>query len=163
MYGELVPLGGGDPIPLVKRALTIGRRDSNDIVLDFDNISGHHCQLNVTSGYWYVKDLNSRNGVKVNNIRIIAEKRVDPGDIVSIAKHRYQLHYSPVDLGAVGPPPDDETTDAIFGKSLLERAGLSKGRKSIEELAEDDEYLKNRRDMDKDADKPLIKKKKPLF
>lgn len=160
MYGELIPLGGGDPIPLLKRTLTIGRRDSNDIVLAFENISGHHCQLTVNYGYWYVKDLNSRNGVKVNNVRIVAEKLVQPGDTISIAKHRYELRYSPVDLGAVGPPPDDETSAAIFGKSLLERAGLSKG-KAVEQMAEDDEYIRVRRDIQKDDGSPL-RPKKPL-
>ena len=35
MYGELIPLGGGDPIPLLKKQLLIGRRESCDIVLRF--------------------------------------------------------------------------------------------------------------------------------
>lgn len=161
MYGELVPMGGGDPIPLLKRTLTIGRRDSNDIVLQYENISGHHCQMTVNYGYWYVKDMNSRNGVKVNNLRIDAEKRLDPGDVLSIAKHRFQVQYSPADLGAVGPPPDDEATAAIFGKSLLERAGLAK-KKTIEEMAEDDDDIRTRREVTKD-DKSPQRKKRPLF
>lgn len=123
MYGELVPLGGGDPIPLLKRNLLVGRRESCDIVLRFSNVSAHHCQLTVTGGYWYVRDLNSRNGVKVNGSRV-TEKRIDPGDVVSVAKHKYELKYSPVDLGAVGPPPPDVIDADIFKKSLLERAGL---------------------------------------
>lgn len=159
MFGELVPLGGGDPVPLLKRALTLGRRDSNDIVLQYESISGHHCQLNVNYGYWYVKDLNSRNGVKVNNVRIETQKRVDPGDVISIAKHRFEVRYSPADLGAIGPPPDDEGQDSIFSKSLLERAGLSR-KKTIEELAEDDEAIRVRRDIAKDDPRPL-KKKRP--
>jgi adenylate cyclase len=129
MYGELIPLGGGDPIPLLKKNLLVGRRESCDIVLRFANVSAHHCQLTVIGGYWYVRDLNSRNGTKVNGVRV-TEKRVDPGDILSIAKHRYELRYSPVDLGAVGPPPPDETETDILSQSLLERAGLvsRKGR-----------------------------------
>ena len=27
MYGELIPVGGGDPIPLLKKGLLIGRRE----------------------------------------------------------------------------------------------------------------------------------------
>lgn len=127
MYGELIPVGGGDLIPLLKKNLLVGRRESCDIVLRFSNVSAHHCQFTVMGGYWYVRDLNSRNGTKVNGVRV-TEKRVDPGDVVSIAKHKYELRYSPVDLGAVGPPPPDQTDADIFGKSLLERAGLE-GRK----------------------------------
>jgi hypothetical protein len=123
MYGELIPVGGGDPIPLLKKGLLIGRRESCDIVLRFSNVSAHHCQLTVNAGYWHVRDLQSRNGVKVNGVRV-TDKRVDPGDILSIAKHKYEVNYSPLDLGAVGPPPPDVADVDFFSKSLLERAGL---------------------------------------
>lgn len=103
----------------------MGRRESCDIVLRFSNVSAHHCQLNVTGGYWYVRDMNSRNGVKINGLRV-TEKRIDPGDIISIAKHKYEMQYSPVELGAVGPPPIEVSKSDIFGKSLLERAGLER-------------------------------------
>src|SRR5690349_11165288 len=49
--GELVPVGGGDSIPLLRETLTIGRRDSCDIPLRFPNVSGIHCQLNFHDGY----------------------------------------------------------------------------------------------------------------
>jgi adenylate cyclase len=123
MYGELVPLGGGDPIPLLKKELLVGRRESCDIVLRFANVSAHHCQLFVQGGYWYVRDLQSRNGCKVNGIRV-KEKRIDPGDALAIAKHNYKLHYSPTDLGAVGPPPADDLPAELLTESLLSRAGL---------------------------------------
>ncbi|MGD9721381.1 MAG: FHA domain-containing protein [Pirellulales bacterium] len=123
MHGELIPVGGGDPIPLLKKNLMVGRRESCDIVLRFSNVSAHHCQLICNGGYWYVKDLKSRNGVKVNGTRV-SEKRLDPGDELAIAKHRYDVRYSPFDLGAVGPPPIDEETTDIMKQSLLERAGL---------------------------------------
>jgi adenylate cyclase len=125
MYGELIPQGGGDPIPLLKKNLLVGRRESCDIVLRFSNVSAHHCQLFVNGGYWYVRDKNSRNGVKVNGLRV-TEKRLDPGDVLSVSKHRYEVKYSPVELGAVGPPPPDEAEADIFSKSLLDRAGLNK-------------------------------------
>jgi adenylate cyclase len=124
MYGELIPVGGGDPIPLLKKSLLVGRRESCDIVLRFSNVSAHHCQLTVSSGYWYVKDLQSRNGIKVNGVRV-EEKRLDPGDELSVAKHTYDVQYSPMDLGAVGPPPTDDDVPANLMKmSLLQRAGL---------------------------------------
>lgn len=123
MYGELIPQGGGDPIPLLKKQLLIGRRESCDIVLRFANVSAHHCQLFLNGGYWYVRDMKSRNGVKVNGIRV-QEKRIDPGDALAVAKHKYELMYSPADLGAVGPPPADDLPAEIMNESLLSRAGL---------------------------------------
>ncbi|MBX7073247.1 MAG: FHA domain-containing protein [Pirellulales bacterium] len=124
-FGELIPIGGGDPIPMIKKDLLIGRRESCDIVLRFPNVSAHHCQLYVNGGYWYARDLKSRNGTKVNGIPI-TEKRLDPGDTLVVAKHKYEVNYVPVELGAVGPPPNDDVKSEIFGRSLLDRAGLMK-------------------------------------
>jgi len=126
-FGELVPLGGGDTIPLIKKTLLVGRRESCDIVLRFSNVSAHHCQLTVNGGYWFVRDLDSRNGTKVNNVRV-SEKQLKPGDHLKIAKHEYEVRYAPIDLGAVGPPMPDEPLDDVMGRSLLDRAGLV-GRK----------------------------------
>jgi predicted component of type VI protein secretion system len=119
-----VPVGGGDPIPLLKKSLLVGRRESCDIVLRFSNVSAHHCQLTLNGGYWFVKDLKSRNGVKVNGLRV-EEKRLDPGDSLAVARHTYEVQYSPVDLGAVGPPPAEDLPADFMSQSLLERAGLT--------------------------------------
>ena len=117
MYGELKPIGGGDPVPLLKTTLIVGRRESCDIVLRFPNVSGIHCELSVVDGKWIVKDLNSSNGTKVNKVRI-QESPIDPGDIISIGKHKYEMCYNPGIIS--GPSP----TRDIFSKSLLEAAGL---------------------------------------
>lgn len=129
MYGELIPVGGGDPIPLRKPTLLVGRRESCDVVLRFSNVSAHHCELSINGGFWYVRDLQSRNGVKVNGVPV-QEKRLDPGDELSVATHKYEIRYLPVEIGAVGPPPIESDPEA-FRKPLLERAGLetSAGRK----------------------------------
>ncbi|MCP4082174.1 MAG: FHA domain-containing protein [Planctomycetaceae bacterium] len=130
MYGELVPLGGGDPIPLLNKRLRIGRRDGCDIILNFSNISGHHALMEIDEGYWFIKDLRSRNGLKVDGKKILQglKKRLDPGTILSIAKHEYEIVYDPTALGAYGSPPQDEQLDNLFNKSLLERAGLQRKR-----------------------------------
>ncbi len=128
MYGQLVPVGGGDPIPLLKNRLRIGRREGCDIILNFANISGHHCLMEVVEGYWFIKDLHSRNGIKVDEKRILTglRKRIDPNLEVSIAKHRFILEYDPTTLGAYGTPPQDEQLDNLFSESLLDRAGLQR-------------------------------------
>jgi adenylate cyclase len=155
MYGELIPKGGGDAIPLLKEELLIGRRESCDIVLRFANVSAHHCELSVREGYFYVRDLQSRNGIKVNGIRV-NEKRLDPGDELAVAKHRYEIQYSPFELGAVGPPPADDRTAEILSQSLLARAGLdksaSKGRHRREERYDPTD---NRAGQIKDPNAPL--------
>lgn len=123
MFGQLSPIGGGDPIPLLKKELLVGRRESCDICLRFGNVSAHHCQLECEDGYWYVTDLNSRNGVKVNGHRV-QRKRLDPNDRFAISKHKYVIEYDPAANGAIGPPPPEDATADIMSQSLMQRAGL---------------------------------------
>jgi len=123
MFGELLPLGGGDPIPLLKTTLLVGRRESADIVLRFPNVSGHHCELSLADGYWTIKDLRSSNGTKVNGSRV-TEQRLKPGDKVSIAKHDYEIAFDPLRLGATALVEEKSRVESVFGRSLLESAGL---------------------------------------
>ena len=146
MYGELLPNQGGDPIPLFKEHLVVGRRESCDIVLRFSNVSSQHCELDLDGGYWYVRDLGSSNGVKVNGVRV-TEKRLDPGDKLSVAKHDYEVQYSPADVGAIGPPPIDDVANQIFSKSLLERAGLATKKGDGKQLEEKEPIPQPTRDV----------------
>ena len=128
-YGQLTPVGGGDPIPLLKKRLMIGRSVEADIQLKFNNVSTQHCRLTLEQGYWFVRDLNSRNGIKVDN-RTVSRKRIDPKSRISIARHEYVLEYDPQVLGAYGPPPaDDDYMDELMRSSLMDRAGLTKREK----------------------------------
>ncbi|MEM9368228.1 MAG: FHA domain-containing protein [Planctomycetota bacterium] len=125
-FGQLTPVGGGDPIPLIKDKLLIGRRSQCDIRLNFSNVSGQHCRMTLEHGYWFIRDLNSRNGTKVDD-RPVMRKRADPKCRVSIARHHYILEYEPQLLGAYGPPPaDDDYLEEVMKSSLMDRAGISK-------------------------------------
>lgn len=95
MYGKLVPKSGDPPIPLMKKEITIGRRTTCDITLPMPTISGKHCELMVSDGYWYVKDLDSRNGIKVNGSPVTKRKRLIPGDVLTVATYDYVVKYSP--------------------------------------------------------------------
>ena len=117
VLGELIPCGGGDPIPLLHRQLLIGRRASCDISLAFPNVSSHHCELELHNGYWRVRDVGSRNGIKVNGQRCDANWLL-PGDILHIAKHRYEISYEPA--GDAPPPAEHDPMEM----SLMEKAGL---------------------------------------
>src|SRR5262249_57345944 len=121
VHGELVPVGGGDPIPLIRSVMTIGRRESCDIPMRFPNVYGLHAELNFRDGYWYVRDLNSTNGVKVNGTRV-QEKLVHPKDEIGVGKRGYVIHY---ELPA-GRRALEEIEEDIMGTSLLERAGLER-------------------------------------
>ena len=122
IYGELLPVGGGDPIPLLKTTLTVGRRESSDIVLRFPNVSGKHCELALAEGIWTVRDLGSVNGTKVNGVRV-GEQQLMSGDKIGFAKHVYEIRYE------TDRRISEEPQKNIFGKSLLESAGLENRRR----------------------------------
>lgn len=157
MYGELIPTGGGDTIQLKSKTISVGRRETNDIVLRFPNISGNHSQLTLENGYWQITDLGSSNGTKVNGKRV-QRQIVMPGDQISFARHDFTLNYSPEANGATGPAPNDQPEgflSKLFGQSLLERAGLTprKGRRGGEpKFDESKEGLNKRYNLDKDDD-----------
>lgn len=122
VHGELQPLGGGDAIPLIREALTIGRRESCDICMRFPNISGLHAQMSFRNGYWYIRDMNSTNGVKVNGTRV-QEKLLHPRDEITIGKRKYIIEYElPADRRAL----DEVVEEDIMSQSLLEKAGLER-------------------------------------
>jgi adenylate cyclase len=129
-YGELRPVGGGDLIPLLKPKLIVGRRESCDIVLRFPNVSGTHCELSIVDDKWRVKDLNSTNGVKVNDELVIEESSIDSGDKLSIGKHKYEIRYESSKFGNYN---DSCPRIDIFKKSLLESAGLEHQMQSRKE------------------------------
>ena len=123
--GELVPTGGGDPIPLKRSPLVVGRRDRCDVVLPFDNVSGQHCELELRDGFWHVRDLDSSNGIRVDGQRCM-ESALPPGTVLKISKHEYEVVYTPT---GDGPAPATAVEEG-FGGSLMELAGIEKsGRK----------------------------------
>ena len=124
--GQLVPVGGGDAIPLVRSPLVLGRRESCDICLRFPNISGRHCELFFKDGFWQIRDLRSTNGLKINGERLPmgGKKILAPEDTITIAKRDYKIAYEPADrLSRIEELMEEEEED-IMGVPLLEKAGL---------------------------------------
>ena len=125
--GQLVPVGGGDTIPLLRTRLTLGRRESCDVCLRFPNVSGQHCELQFNDGVWHIRDLNSTNGVKVNGDRTL-RRPLRPGDEIDIAKHKYIIQYQ-LAAGTRMEDVFEAEEDNVFGQSLLEKAGLEKPKR----------------------------------
>ena len=127
VLGILQPVGGGDPIPLYKPEITIGRRASCDIRLDFENISGKHCMLRLINGVWNVKDLGSTNGTTVNGARLSTEQSVMPDEEFGIAGHMFTIQYDPAGPEAFlssHKEMDEEIVQERARSSLMDLAGL---------------------------------------
>lgn len=74
-------------------SLIVGRSGGLcDIVIDRDDsISGRHCELSVRSGCWYVRDLQSSNGTRVNNQKVFQELMLKTGDILQLGQSALQV------------------------------------------------------------------------
>jgi predicted component of type VI protein secretion system len=127
VLGILQPVGGGDPIPLNKPEVVIGRRPSCDIRLDYENISGKHCLLRIVNGVWNVKDLGSTNGTTVNGARLTTEQSVMPDEELGIAGHMFTIDYDPAGPEAflsAHKDLDEEVVQERAKHSLMDLAGL---------------------------------------
>ncbi|MBI4800902.1 MAG: FHA domain-containing protein [Elusimicrobia bacterium] len=73
-------------IKLDKPVLSVGRKPDNDIVLDNQAVSGHHCKIYQAGDTYFVEDLNSTNGTFVNDKKVL-KAGLHNGDAVNIVKY----------------------------------------------------------------------------
>ncbi|KAI9331254.1 hypothetical protein DFJ73DRAFT_85730 [Zopfochytrium polystomum] len=62
--------GGKNHFPLIRDETTIGRKEGNNIVLLCSKISKYHAVIQRGENGFYLKDKNSSNGVRVNNLAV---------------------------------------------------------------------------------------------
>ena len=73
-----------------KDKITIGRDDTNDIVLNNPTISREHSEINFSDGIISIKDLGSANGTFINNVKM-DEAVLDIGDEIVVGKYMIKL------------------------------------------------------------------------
>lgn len=72
--------------------ITIGRRESNDIVIENLAVSGMHAKIDAIDKGFLLTDLKSKNGTFING-QLIATHWLGHGDTVSIGKHTLVFAY----------------------------------------------------------------------
>lgn len=81
----------------MKDRITIGRRDTNDIVIADGRVSGSHCEIIRDKGQVYVRDMGSTNGTNViaGGIRYkvdgISGQEIQVGDEIEIGYTRLEI------------------------------------------------------------------------
>lgn len=73
-------------VPMGTRPVTIGRAPDNDIQIDNLSVSNYHARVYVEAGSLAVEDLNSLNGLYLNDMRVERAMLKD-GDAILIGKH----------------------------------------------------------------------------
>ena len=68
----------------------IGRVRDNDLVLDDSTVSKHHAEVVREGGVFYLMDLGSTNGIKINGRRV-KRRRLKNGDLAMLGKCRVRF------------------------------------------------------------------------
>jgi adenylate cyclase len=74
--------------------LSIGRTEGNDLVLNHPSVSRKHARLERRDDRWWIVDLKSTNGVKLNG-NLVSEAQVKQGDKISVGSVLLELKAPP--------------------------------------------------------------------
>ena len=78
----------------LKADIAIGRTEGNDLVLNHPSVSRKHAKFESRDNRWWVVDLKSTNGVKVNG-NLVTEAQVAAGDKIHIGSVQLDLRALP--------------------------------------------------------------------
>jgi serine/threonine protein kinase len=90
----LVNLQTGKQVRLSNRQTLLGRAPECDIVLKAPDVSKRHCQIVLDPEHAFVEDLDSVNGICVNN-RPVRRARLKDGDRLDVAGHLFEVRIQP--------------------------------------------------------------------
>ena len=82
-------------LPEADARVILGRSRECDCVLAEPSVSRRHAELRRDEARWLLRDLGSRNGTRVNGMRLLDEAEVGPGDRVSFGDARFRLGEAP--------------------------------------------------------------------
>ena len=111
--------------------LTVGRSESNRIVVPDSKCSREHCELFNRGGEWFVRDLESRNGVTVDGEKVTTDHRLEFGQTIRIGSCSLVFTNQSPETGSgkksAVPPADasyeiiERTAGTQFDQPLVER------------------------------------------
>ena len=114
--------------PISRPVILIGRHPECDVRIDSPQISRRHCCVALAYDRLMIRDLGSRNGVRVNG-RVVEETRPQPGDEVAIGHFLYRFEWPcprpprrrPPTRPAPRPPPIIDLDDDLIPLDRLIR------------------------------------------
>jgi len=78
----------------LKGGMSVGRTEGNDIVLNHPSVSRKHARFESRNEAWWIVDLKSTNGVKLNG-NLVTEAQVSAGDKLSVGSVQLELKPQP--------------------------------------------------------------------
>src|SRR4051794_29780532 len=78
-YGDVYSLQPG-------QRFTLGRANTNRIVLKDELCSREHAEVSCIEGHWFARDLKSLNGTRVNDTPVATEWELKPTDVLQVGR-----------------------------------------------------------------------------
>jgi adenylate cyclase len=78
----------------LKNDMAVGRTEGNDLVLNHPSVSRKHARFELRNGNWWIIDLKSTNGVKING-NLVTEAQVNAGDRILVGSVQVDLKLLP--------------------------------------------------------------------
>ena len=89
--------------------IPVGRVAADGIVVRDDRCSRVHCEFFRQGQNWYLRDMGSRNGTRLNGEKIQAAVPVKSGDIVRIGKTKLMFTQDLANVGSAADGDDDSS------------------------------------------------------
>ena len=93
-------------------SLTIGRRDTNDVVIEDRAVSGHHAKIDAMDERWVLIDLQSKNGSFVNE-QLVNSHWLKHEDVITIGEHHLIFNHHELKPIVKDDPDDFDETQAM--------------------------------------------------
>ena len=107
---RLVLQPGGAVIEVSRPEALVGRHSTADVRLPLPDVSRRHCRLQWVEGCWQVFDLNSLNGIYVNDEPVL-QAPLHPGDLLRVGGFTFSVELAG---GTSEPEPADSLVRSIF-------------------------------------------------
>jgi DNA-binding NtrC family response regulator/pSer/pThr/pTyr-binding forkhead associated (FHA) protein len=118
-----------------KETIRLGRNSKNDVVLDDPHASRCHAEVYSDGQKWYVRDLGTTNGTKVNGVKIHEPTVLDNNHVIGIGDARFRFTLDSSTAGTAELPLLAVTGKAVE-PSEAERGHEKKAKRRNEKRAE---------------------------
>ena len=156
-------------IEINERPILLGRSKDCDVILQSDYTSTKHCICYLDKGQATIKDLDSTNGIFLNDKRIKTSK-IYIDDIMSVGRIRMFLNPKKMDLREVLIHTKDETS---VGIEILEPTQIEESEESVKEseesvkeseesVKESEEPVKESEESVKESEEPVKESEEPV-
>ncbi len=101
-YGYIVDMYDGEMYELNMWETSIGRSNSCDVVINYDTVSRFQAVIARRNDSWYIHDLRSKSGVKVNGRKIEKKQTIKDGDVLTFGSMRFRFEIADDPVVKVG-------------------------------------------------------------